>query len=258
MNKMNDYWSQRAPGYSDVNKEELSGIQHKTWADLLDSQILTHFGKTTPRSAINILDAGAGPGFLSIILTELGYKVTALDYTEAMLEQAKQNAELTSKGLSKRITFIKDDVQNLTLQENTFDVVLSRNLLWNLTQPQNAYKNFLGVLKSGGLMMIFDANWYAYLFDADKKKAYDEDRKNVAKAECGDYNIGENFDAMEQFALTLPLSSIKRPEWDLKILHELNAKKVEAQENAGDILYSEKEKLNYASTPLFMVKAVKD
>ena len=33
------YWTDRASGYSEVNQEELAGIQKKTWSDLLDREI---------------------------------------------------------------------------------------------------------------------------------------------------------------------------------------------------------------------------
>lgn len=44
-----------------------------------------------------ILDIGTGPGFFSIILAEAGYQVTAVDYTEAMLEEAKKMQEHSHK-----------------------------------------------------------------------------------------------------------------------------------------------------------------
>jgi hypothetical protein len=72
-----------------------------------------------------------------------------------------------------------------------------------------------------------------------------------------DYNIGENFDVMDRIAMLLPLTKIVRPKWDKDILTELGAGSVTTTEDIGSIVYSEKEKVNYASTPMFMVKAVK-
>ena len=248
------YWTDRASGYSEVNQEELAGIQKKTWSDLLDREIRDHFKiGETHRSRIRILDIGAGPGFLSVILCEQGYQVTAADYAETMLEEAKQNAGT----LAEKICFRREDAMNLSFPKATFDVVLSRNLTWNLPDPQRAYEEWLRVLKHNGLLLIFDANWYAYLKDEDKRKAYENDRQIVKEQGYEDYNIGEGFDIMEEIAKDLPLTGIIRPQWDEEIFREQKVSSVSCVEDIGSQVYSEKEKTNYSSTPLFMIKVVK-
>ena len=248
------YWTDRASGYSEVNQEELAGIQKKTWSDLLDREIRDHFKiGETQRSRIRILDIGAGPGFLSVILCEQGYQVTAADFAETMLEEAKQNAGT----LAEQICFRREDAMNLSFPKATFDVVLSRNLTWNLPDPQRAYEEWLRVLKHNGLLLIFDANWYAYLKDEDKRKAYENDRQIVKEQGYEDYNIGEGFDIMEEIAKDLPLTGIIRPQWDEEIFREQKVSSVSCVEDIGSQVYSEKEKTNYSSTPLFMIKVVK-
>ena len=249
-----EYWLKRARSYSEVNKEELVGIQRQTWRELLDREILTHF-KLAPedRGKIRVLDIGAGPGFLSIILSELGYNVTAADFAETMLIEAHNNAGK----LAEKITFRRENAMDLSIEDDSFDVVISRNLTWNLPDPESAYSEWLRVLKPGGLMLVFDANWYAYLRDDVKREEYDRDREQVKEQGLDDYNIGENFDVMENIAQDLPLTGMNRPLWDEKILKELGAGDVTCTENIGEEVYSEKEKVNYASTPMFMVKVKK-
>ena len=61
------YWTNRADGYSQVNQEELSGLQHTNWKNFL----LEEINKTYPghqSSEIHVLDIGCGPGFFSVIL----------------------------------------------------------------------------------------------------------------------------------------------------------------------------------------------
>lgn len=249
-----DYWIRRASGYSKVNQEELEGIQRKTWASLLDTQIREHFGiEADQRNKIRILDIGAGPGFISIILCELGYLVTAADFAETMIEEAKKNAG----PFADQITFKAENAMDLSFAEETFDVVFSRNLTWNLPDPQKAYQEWIRVLKENGMLFIFDANWYAYLKDDKKKQAYETDRENVKKQGLEDYNIGESFDRMEEIAKDLPLTGKTRPAWDEMVLREMNARQVYCIEDIGSQVYSEKEKINYASTPMFMIKVIK-
>ncbi len=249
-----EYWLKRASGYSEVNKEELVGIQRQTWTRLLDKEILGHFRlKPEKRGQIRILDIGAGPGFLSIILAELGYCVTAADFAETMLIEARNNAGRFAKG----ITFRRENAMDLNMEDVSFDVVISRNLTWNLPDPKAAYKEWLRVLKKGGLMMVFDANWYAYLRNDSKMEAYLMDRAAVKERGFDDYNIGENFDVMEDIAQTLPLTGVIRPAWDKEFFEHMKIREVICLENIGEEVYSEKEKVNYASTPMFMVKVKK-
>ena len=47
--------------------------------------------------------------------------------------------------------------------------------------PEKAYTKFFRVLRAGGRLINFDANWYLYLFDPDAKKAWDRDRQKTKK-----------------------------------------------------------------------------
>ena len=128
------YWLKRADGYSDVNKEELAGIQRQTWSKFLTEMIDEHF-KEKDRSAIKILDVGAGPGFISIILAEAGYQVTTFDFAETMLAKAKENAKETAE----KINFVQGDAMSLPCGAARSAVVLSRNPTWHLPEPKQAY-----------------------------------------------------------------------------------------------------------------------
>ncbi len=245
------YWTGRASGYSEVNRLELSTSQRQKWKECLRKEFSRHF----PERAIGdlcVLEVGTGPGFFAIILCELGCNVTAVDLTPAMLAEAKENAGM----LADEICFLEMDAENLRFADRSFDAVISRNLTWNLPHPESAYAEWVRVLKPGGLLLNFDANWYAYLFDENAKAAYDRDRENSAKQEIWDQNIGENFDEMEKIACRVPLSEIRRPGWDLQMLSGLSLQ-CEADEQIWRSVWSENEKISFASTPLFLVRARK-
>ena len=106
-------------------------------------------------------------------------------------------------------------------------------------------------------MLNFDANWYAYLFDEDKRRLYEEDRANVARLNLEDQYTCTDIDAMETLARNMPLSNILRPEWDKKILSEIGFSSIRIEEDIGNQVYSFMERINYAATPLFCVQAYK-
>ena len=148
------------------------------------------------------------------------------------------------------------NAEALTFADESFDAVVSRNLTWNLPHPDKAYAEWARVLKPGGLLLSFDANWYAYLFDDEAQAAYDRDRANSAEQGVWDQNVGENFDVMEDIARRVPLSNIRRLEWDLALLQGLSLH-AEADGQIWQYVWSEEEKLNFASTPLFLVRAIR-
>lgn len=169
LKKIEQYWSTRTEGYSEVNEKELAGIQKQAWLSVLEE----HFPKKK-KDELKILDIGTGPGFFPVILTQAGYQVTAVDYTQGMLEKARENIKMNGKkcgkNLDEKVSFFRMDAQNLAFMDNSFDVVISRNLTWNLEKPDQAYREWCRVLKSGGVLLNFDANWYGYLYDEEKKK----------------------------------------------------------------------------------------
>ncbi len=246
-----NYWTGRAAGYSEVNQTELSTGQRRKWRDFLGGEIGRKFPGRRPET-LRVLEVGTGPGFFAILLCELGYQVTAIDLTPAMLEEAKKNAG----ELAGRIRFMEMNAEELDFEAGSFDVVVSRNLTWNLPHPEKAYMCWARVLKPGGLLLNFDANWYAYLFDEEAREGFDRDRENTALQGVKDENIGENFDEMESIARRVPLSGTSRPAWDLEKLSALGLR-AEADEAVWRQVWSEEEKVNFSSTPMFMVRAEK-
>ena len=249
LSEIESYWTTRAEGYSEVNHKELIGMQKGAWLEVLKGQF-----PEKAKDEIKILDIGTGPGFFSVILAEAGYKVTAVDYTQEMLDTAKRNAG----NLCERISFYKMDAQNLEFEDDVFDVVISRNLTWNLKDPKRAYEEWCRVLKPGGKLLNFDANWYGYLYDEEKRLSYEEDRKSVESEHLDDHYLCTDIDRMEKIALQMPLSSINRPSWDRKFLKENGFESVAVDTGIWQRVWSQEEKLNYHSTPMFMISAVKE
>ena len=172
-----------------------------------------------------------------------------------MLKEAKENAGK----LADEICFMEMNAETLSFSDESFDAVISRNLTWNLPHPDRAYAEWTRVLKKGGVLLNFDANWYAYLFDEDAQAAYERDRANSAEQGVWDQNVeaeGENFDVMEDIARRMPLSGIRRPAWDLQQLSALGMR-AEADEQIWQHVWSEEEKISFASTPMFLVRALK-
>ena len=159
--------------------------------------------------------------------------------------------------LAQKITYCQMDASHLAFADETFDAVVSRNLTWNLEDPEQAYKEWMRVLKKGGILLNYDANWYHHLFDAEKREEYEKDRKMVTESGLEDHYTCTDIDTMEEIARQVPLSRIDRPRWDQKILRELGTTRVSVDTEVWNQVWSEVEKVNYHSTPMFGIEAVK-
>ena len=245
------YWTHRASGYSDVNQEELATDQKQVWGRAISERIAARFPGRAPEH-IRVLDVGTGPGFFAIILTEMGYRVTAVDYTASMLEEARHNAG----PLAGKIDFRQMNAEELTFADHSFDVVVTRNVTWNLHNPEKAYGHWTRVLAPGGLLLNFDANWYRYLWDEEAKLGHAQDRDNLAASDVRDENAGTDVDAMEAIARQTPLSRQHRPQWDLDILRRCGIQ-ASADETIWQQVWTKEERINNASTPMFLVEGRK-
>lgn len=251
LNENRSYWTQRAATYSRENREELADEHRTIWRNVILEQIRAQYPNKA-LSELRILEVGTGPGFFAIILAEAGCRVTAVDLTPQMLAEARQNAGT----LAEQIEFLEMNAEELTFPDETFDVLVTRNLTWNLPHPEAGYAQWHRVLKKGGMLLNFDANWYRYLFDSDAREGYDQDRENTAAKGYEDLNVGENYDIMENIARRIPLSAISRPDWDKAILSRMGMR-AEVDAEIWKRVWSEQEQLSFASTPMFMICAIR-
>ena len=242
-NELNQYWKERSESYSEQNRAQIESPKRMEW----ESMILKY---APQKECLKILDVGTGPGFFAIILAQRGHKVTAVDLTEEMLNQAKENADYYHVDIDFHLL----ENQFLPFEDDTFDLVISRDVTWMLQDAEAILKEWKRVTKKGGKVLYFDANWYYYLFDEEYKKKHMENEKVVKEKGGFLYNKAK---VMENLAKVLPLSQKFRPDWDEAILPELGYSSVFTISNINEIVYTEQEQMQYASKPEFLVVAEK-
>ena len=209
LEEIKSYWNKRAEGYSISNRESLEGNDKEEYEKFLRKYI-------PKNKKCKTIDMGCGPGFLAILLADMGYESFAFDCTENMLAKAEENA----RDLGVKIHTIQGDAQNPDIEDESFDLLVSRNVIWNLENPEKAYKEWIRILKPGGRIIILDGNHYCYLFD-DK---YMEERKSSTHINDHKNMMGVDTSQIDKIAYDLPLSNKIRPEWDKNILESLGVK----------------------------------
>lgn len=109
--------------------------------------------------AKTILELGCGTGIHASLLAERGYRISAIDLSEAMLKQARDRAQQLLN--PSAIDFVQGDVRTVRVARS-FDVVISlfHVFSYQITNAdlQAAFATAKAHLKPGGLL-IFDC-WY--------------------------------------------------------------------------------------------------
>lgn len=100
--------------------------------------------------SLKILDVGTGTGFLALLLAEMGYKVTGVDWAESKIQQAKEKAVCSDIPVEFKV----QDAEKLSLESNEFDAVVSRHVLWTLSDPYAAAREWVRVTKPGGMVIM--------------------------------------------------------------------------------------------------------
>ena len=239
------YWTQRSHDFGTVRRNELEDEMGRKWFRELEKH-LPENGK------LKVLDVGTGTGFFAVLLAQAGHRVEGVDLTPAMLEEARALA--AQRGLD--IVFREMDAQALDYEDGCFDAVISRNLTWTLPDPERAYDQWFRVLKPGGVLLNFDANWYRYLWDRGAEQAHARDRENLWASDVRDETAGTDVSAMEAIARQAPLSARMRPGWDLGVLRGLGLQAA-ADTEIWRQVWTREERINNASTPMFLVEARK-
>ena len=236
--RVKDYWTQRSHDFGTVRKNELENEMGQRWLYEIE-RFLPEGG------SLDILDVGTGTGFFAVLLAQQGHRVEGIDLTPAMLEEARTLA----KQRNLDITFREMDAQNLAYPDGTFDVVISRNLTWTLPDPERAYASWFRVLKPGGVLLNFDADYAAHV-----RSHSVQNRKVAPDSPYG--HVGMT-DALQQEndAITLSMDiGQARPEWDGEVLTRVGFQSCQTDTQVGKRLLGE---LDLTTAPMFGIFARK-
>ena len=247
--KINETWSIRSDNYNKYVLEELGTERPRAWLELI--------ARNAPAGRpLRVLDAGCGPGFFSVILSRAGHRVTGIDGSARMLAHARENAE--AFGASPELQL--GDFGSLDFPEDIFDLVISRNVTHIIREHLKVYGEWHRVLKPGGVLLIFDANWHLpYRPGPVREEAIRREREGLRKYGSGFTCDGscEYIDSAldpEEFRV---FGSAIRPDFDCGVLKQLPFADISFVRDVTEALWSRKEKDFYGATPLYLLRAVK-
>lgn len=159
--EIRDHWSARAETFDlSVGHEIFSAAERRAWHKL----ILKHLGPGQGRRA---LDLACGTGVVSHLMHDLSFAVVGLDWSEAMLARARAKASQRGTG----IRFLLGDAECTLEERESYDVIVTRHLVWTLVDPRAAFAEWFSLLKPGGRLLIVDGDFVTETWASRLQKA---------------------------------------------------------------------------------------
>lgn len=139
---------------------ELKRRQREMWASFSPTAMFTtpvaghvvRFAAIVPGEAL--LDVGTGTGVVAITAARVGARVTGLDLTPELLDQARENGRVAQ---TDDIEWTLGDAEQLPYPDASFDVVLSQFGHMFAPRPEVAVAEMRRVLRPGGRIAF--ATW---------------------------------------------------------------------------------------------------
>lgn len=126
-----NFWPRYVPHYEETRKYVLGSI--------------------TPRRFNRALDAGCGHGLCSVALSEVAQEVLAVDISAACLDTARTQARKLQR---TNITFLQEDLQELTCPDESFDLVWCWGVAMMAPDPQRVMRHLFRVTQRNGELYL--------------------------------------------------------------------------------------------------------
>ena len=144
-----EYWDDEAERFDEQPDHGLRDPSVRAaWAGLLLPLM--------PCAAARVADLGCGTGSVSLLLAEAGHRVRGLDISPAMVGKAR--LKLAASGYEADITV--GDAATPPWPPASFDVVMTRHVLWAMDDPDAALGRWLTLLAPGGVLLLVEGLWW--------------------------------------------------------------------------------------------------
>lgn len=243
-NEISLFWQKNNDSGIDRCIKDLHSFKRKAWGDMIERYA------PKKKKKLKILDIGTSSGFLAITMALRGHEVCGIDISNSKISSAITNAER----MNAKVNFICAEADELPFGDEEFDLIINRNVIWKLPNPELAFAQWYRVLVPGGRLIYFDGDWNIQpMMDETDSEYFDFNRAQAF--EKNPFSIYD--DSNTQGIFSVSTSKKKRPEWDRRTLSKWGLIPLAIRCDVSDQLWDDYERGLYFMTPQFVVVAEK-
>jgi SAM-dependent methyltransferase len=201
-----DTWAALAGRFAD---EAYATVKGYVRTYVMHHQLLDHL----PEPPATVLDVGGGAGHQSFPLAELGYDVTLLDSSPAMLGKARGRLSDRSR---PRVTLLEGDGERAAeaVDGRLFDAVLCHGVLGYLDRPEPMVEQLCRCARPGGIVSIMTANAHASAVRPALERRWDDALASFdARTEIGVLGVPGRAGTVEELSALLRGHGVAPERW---------------------------------------------
>lgn len=171
------YFRTVAPYWKEIyQRRDVYALIHQRRAEM----VLDFFDRLALPTGSPILEVGCGAGMTTVELARRGYRITAIDTVEPMIDLTTQHAAYA--GVADHVKVTLGDAHHLPFRDELFSAVLAIGVIPWLHSPGTALQEMARVLKPAGHLIVnADNRWrLIYLLDPRTSPLCTRVRKKVA------------------------------------------------------------------------------
>ena len=144
--------------FDDKAEQDLEALETEDW--LVDPAAhratLKLWGLDGGLNGKKVLECGCGTGFFSVLLARVGAEVWSFDLSPKSVELTMKRAAINGVGdrVSAKVTAFED----LGYEDESFDLVVGKNILHHIPDIGEAGAQIRRVLKTGGKALFYELN----------------------------------------------------------------------------------------------------
>ncbi len=203
-----DSWADLADQFADQAYASVKGFVRTT---VMHRQLMENL----PAPA-TVLDVGGGAGHQSFPLARLGYRVTLLDPSPAMLDKARQRLAQLPDDARHRVTLLQGDGEDAetAVEGRRFGAVLCHGVLGYRPDPGPMVGQLCRCTAPGGVVSIMTANAHAMAVRPAMERRWDDAMAAFdSRTEVGVLGVPGRADTVEEIGELLRSGGVQPIRW---------------------------------------------